>query len=60
MILYLEAVKYKVITALDALEGRPSTTSNALAQHIDTTRDKNGLQMSVLKVSDSNDSATSI
>lgn len=50
MILYLEAVKYKVVTALDILEGQSPTTSNTLGQHIETTRDKNGLQMSVLKV----------
>ncbi|VVC41607.1 Hypothetical protein CINCED_3A006964 [Cinara cedri] len=50
MILYLEAVKYKVVTALDVLEGQPPTMSNTLAQHIETTRDKNGHQMSVLKM----------
>lgn len=50
MILYLEAVNYKVVTALETLEGHPPTMSNALAQHIETTRDKNGHQMSVLKV----------
>lgn len=51
MILYLEAVKYKVVTALDALEGQhPSNKSNALSQHIETTRDEKGYQMSILKV----------
>lgn len=50
MILYLEAVKYKVVTALDTLEGHPSNKSNALSQHIETTRDEKGYQMSVLKV----------
>ncbi|XP_050531762.1 nostrin [Daktulosphaira vitifoliae] len=50
MILYLEAVKYKVVTALDVLEGRLPTTSNALSQHIQTSRDKNGYQHSVLKM----------
>lgn len=50
MILYLEAVNYKVVTALETLEGHPPTVSNTFAQHIETTRDKNGHQMSVLKV----------
>lgn len=52
MILYLEAVRYKVVTALDTLEGQPPTLTldTTLGQHIETTRDKNGLQMSVLKV----------
>lgn len=50
MILYLEAVKYKVVTALDTLEGHDPAITNTLAQHIETTRDKNGYQMSVLKV----------
>jgi len=51
MILYLEAVNYKVVTALATLEGHPpAAASNALSQHIETTRDKNGYQMSVLKV----------
>jgi len=50
MILYLEAVNYKVVTALATLEGHPPAASNTFSQHIETTRDKNGLQMSVLKV----------
>ncbi|KAF0765003.1 nostrin, partial [Aphis craccivora] len=51
MILYLEAVNYKVVTALATLEGHPpAAASNALSQHIETTRDKNGYQMSVLKM----------
>ncbi|XP_025412380.1 nostrin [Sipha flava] len=50
MILYLEAVNYKVVTALETLEGHPPTVSNTFAQHIETTRDKNGHQMSVLKM----------
>jgi len=50
MILYLEAVNYKVVTALATLEGHPPAASNTFSQHIETTRDKNGHQMSVLKV----------
>jgi len=50
MILYLEAVNYKVVTALATLEGHPPAASNTFSQHIETTRDKNGYQMSVLKV----------
>jgi len=52
MILYLEAVRYKIVAALDALEGahHQPTKPNALSQRIETTRDKNGYQMSVLKV----------
>lgn len=51
MILYLEAVNYKVVKALATLEGHPpAAASNAFSQHIETTRDKNGYQMSVLKV----------
>lgn len=51
MTLYLEAVNYKVVTALATLEGHPpAAASNTFSQHIETTRDKNGLQMSVLKV----------
>jgi len=50
MILYLEAVNYKVVTALATLEGHPPAASNTFSQHIETTRDKNGHQMSLLKV----------
>ncbi|KAL4097041.1 hypothetical protein QTP88_021881 [Uroleucon formosanum] len=50
MILYLEAVNYKVVTALATLEGHPPAASNTFSQHIETTRDKNGHQMSVLKM----------
>jgi len=51
MILYLEAVRYKIVTALDTLEGQHQPAKpNTLSQHIETTRDKNGHQMSVLKM----------
>uniref|UniRef100_A0A6P7GED8 Uncharacterized protein LOC114336326 n=1 Tax=Diabrotica virgifera virgifera TaxID=50390 RepID=A0A6P7GED8_DIAVI len=49
MLTYLEAAKHKVQNALSELDSRPRI-SHPLASHITITRDKSGLQQSVLKV----------
>ncbi|CAG2053438.1 unnamed protein product [Timema podura] len=49
MLTYLEAARYKVQSALAELDGR-SRGSHPLASHIQVTRDRQGLQQSVLKV----------
>lgn len=49
MLTYLEAARYKVQNALAELESRPKS-EHPLAPHITVTRDKSGLQQSVLKV----------
>lgn len=49
MLAYLEAARYKVQSALGELEGR-TKESHPLAPHIHITRDRQGLQQSVLKV----------
>ncbi|CAG9839210.1 unnamed protein product [Diabrotica balteata] len=49
MLTYLEAAKHKVQNALSELDSRPRA-SHPLASHITITRDKSGLQQSVLKV----------
>jgi len=50
MLTYLEGARYKVQSALAELDSRPRT-GHPLAPHITITRDKSGLQQSVLKVS---------
>ncbi|XP_063229853.1 nostrin isoform X1 [Bacillus rossius redtenbacheri] len=49
MLTYLEAARYKVQSALAELDGR-ARGSHPLASHIQVTRDRQGLQQSVLKV----------
>ncbi|CAG9858488.1 unnamed protein product [Phyllotreta striolata] len=49
MLAYLEGAKYKVQNSLLELEGRPRD-EHPFAPHITITRDKSGLQQSVLKV----------
>ncbi|GLH02880.1 Drebrin-like protein [Gryllus bimaculatus] len=49
MLTYLEAARYKVHSALAEIDGR-ARGSHPLAPHIQVTRDKQGLQQSVLKV----------
>ncbi|XP_056644955.1 uncharacterized protein LOC130450525 isoform X1 [Diorhabda sublineata] len=49
MLTYLEGAKYKVHNALSELDSRPRS-SHPLAAYITITRDKSGLQQSVLKV----------
>lgn len=49
MLTYLEASRYKVQNALAELDSRPRS-GHALAPYITVTRDKSGLQQSVLKV----------
>lgn len=49
MLTYLEGARYKVQNALAELDSRPKT-GHRLAPHITITRDKSGLQQSVLKV----------
>lgn len=49
MLTYLEGARYKLQNALAELDSRPRT-GHPLAPHITTTRDKSGLQQSVLKV----------
>nr|XP_023016521.1 nostrin-like [Leptinotarsa decemlineata] len=49
MLIYLEGAKYKVQSTLAELDSRPKT-GHPLAPHITITRDKSGLQQSVLKV----------
>ncbi|XP_066147360.1 uncharacterized protein Nost [Euwallacea fornicatus] len=49
MLTYLEGARYKVQSALAELDSRPRT-GHPLAPHIIITRDKSGLQQSVLKV----------
>lgn len=49
MLTYLEGARYKVQSALAELESK-QRTSHPLAAHITITRDKSGLQQSVLKV----------
>ncbi|VEN42858.1 unnamed protein product [Callosobruchus maculatus] len=49
MLTYLEGARYKVQSALAELDSRPRT-GHPLASHITITRDKSGLQQSVLKV----------
>ncbi|KAL1491710.1 hypothetical protein ABEB36_012267 [Hypothenemus hampei] len=49
MLTYLEGARYKVQSALAELDSRPRS-SHPLAPHITITRDKSGLQQSVLKV----------
>lgn len=49
MLTYLEGAKYKVQSALAELDCRPRT-GHPLASHITITRDKAGLQQSILKV----------
>lgn len=48
MLTYLEAARYKIQNALAELDSRPRT-GHPLAPHITITRDKSGLQQSVLK-----------
>lgn len=50
MLIYFEATRYKVQNALAELDSKPRT-GHPLASHITITRDKSGLQQSVLKVS---------
>lgn len=50
MLTYLEGSRYKVQNALGELDSRPKT-GHLLAPHITITRDKSGLQQSILKVS---------
>lgn len=49
MLTYLEAMRYKVQSALAELDGR-ARGGHPLAAHIQMTRDRQGLQQSVLKV----------
>ncbi|KAK4879842.1 hypothetical protein RN001_007988 [Aquatica leii] len=49
MLTYLEGARYKVQNALAELDSKPKT-GHPLAPHITVTRDKSGLQQSVLKV----------
>lgn len=49
MLTYLEGARYKLAGALCELENR-QRAAHPLAQHITVTRDKSGLQQSVLKV----------
>lgn len=49
MLAYLEAARYKVQSALAEMEGRQKE-SHPLASHIHITRDRQGLQQSILKV----------
>ncbi|XP_075213015.1 nostrin [Lycorma delicatula] len=49
MLTYLEAAKYKVQNALADIEGQ-TKSSHPLASHIQITRDRQGLQQSILKV----------
>jgi len=49
MLTYLEAMRYKVQGALAELDGR-ARVGHPLAAHIQVTRDRQGLQQSVLKV----------
>lgn len=49
MLAYLEAARYKVQGALAEMEGR-TKESHPLASHIHITKDRQGLQYSVLKV----------
>lgn len=49
MLTYLEGARYKIQSALAELDSRPRT-GHPLAPHIIVTRDKSGLQQSVLKV----------
>lgn len=49
MLTYLEGARYKVQSALAELDSRPRA-GHPLAAHITITRDKSGLQQSVLKV----------
>lgn len=50
MLLYLEAARYKVGGTLAEVEGS-KRDKHPLAEHILVSRDKQGLQQSVLKVS---------
>lgn len=49
MLTYLEGARYKVQSALAELDSRPRA-GHPLAPHITITRDKSGLQQSILKV----------
>lgn len=49
MLTYLEGARYKVQSALAELDSRPRN-GHPLASHITVTRDKSGLQQSILKV----------
>lgn len=49
MLTYLEGARYKLQSALFELDHKPRS-SHPLAQHIQITRDRTGLQTSVLKV----------
>lgn len=49
MLTYLEGARYKVQNALAELDSKPKT-GHPLAPHITVTRDKAGLQQSILKV----------
>lgn len=49
MLIYLEAARYKVQNALTELDGKPKQF-HPLASHIHMTRDRQGLQQSVLRV----------
>lgn len=49
MLTYLEGARYKVQSALAELDSRPRN-GHPLAPHITITRDKSGLQQSILKV----------
>lgn len=51
MLTYLEGARYKVQNALAEMDSRPKT-GHPLASHINITRDKSGLQQSILKVSE--------
>lgn len=52
MLTYLEGARYKVQSALAELDSRPRN-GHPLAPHITITRDKSGLQQSILKVKSS-------
>lgn len=49
MLTYLEGARFKLHSALLELDHKPRTT-HPLAQHIQITRDRTGLQQSILKV----------
>lgn len=53
MLLYLEAARYKVGGTLAEVEGS-KRNKHPLAEHILVSRDKQGLQQSVLKVNNIN------
>lgn len=50
MVTYLEAARYKVGGTLAEIEGSERDNKHPFAEHILVSRDKQGLQQSVLKV----------